>query len=196
MVSDIYKQANFLDLIIVITVFRICYVALKTGLVVEIFKLLGVLFATYISLHYYISISDIIQNRFLPPGMPLEFFDFLIFIFLFGAGYMLFVALRVTLYRFIKLEALPAINKTGGLLLGLLRGFFVTGVLVFMLSISTTSYLSRSVKHSYLGNRAIFILPNTYSWLWDNIFSKFSAKDNFNPTVNEALKKFNADETK
>ncbi|MFA6358558.1 MAG: CvpA family protein [Candidatus Omnitrophota bacterium] len=191
MISGAIPQFNYLDVLIVIVLIRICCIALAMGLTIEIFKFLGVIFATYISLHYYVSVSDIVQRTFLPKGMPLEFLDFLVFVVLVLAGYAGFAALRVVFYRFIKLESIPWLNKIGGLVLGVIRWFFVVGLLVFTLNISSISYLSNSVRHSYLGSRAFSISPNTYSWLWKNIFSKFSGKEKFNSTVSEAVDKFN-----
>lgn len=187
----ILSRANFLDIVIVIILLRTCYIAAKTGLPVEIFKFFGVIFVTYISLHYYTNLADIIARSILPKGLPLEFFDFLIFFILVSAGYLGFAVIRSIFYRYIKLEAVPLLSKFGGFILGLLRGFFVTGLLVFMLSISSVSYFSGSVKHSYLGSRAFLISPNTYAWLLNNIFSKFSSKVKFNPTVNEVIDRFN-----
>lgn len=191
MIFEIFNQSNFLDIFIVILLFRICYIAYNTGLAIESFKLLGVIFATYISLHYYTSVSDTIQRNLLPKGMPLEFADFLIFLTLAIVAYLGFVVIRSIFYRFIKLEAVPAFSKFGGLFLGIVRGLFVTGLLVYVLSISSISYLTSSVKHSYLGRRTFLISPTTYGWLWNNICSKFSAKEKFNSTVNEVIDRFN-----
>ena len=191
MVSDIFNQTNFLDILIVIVLFRICYIAARMGLTIEIFKFLGVIFATYISLHYYTSLSDIVARSLYAKGVHFEFFDLVIFLVLGAGGYIGFAAIRGAFYRFVKLEIIPVINKFGGFLLGIIRGFFVIGLLVFTLSISNISYLTRSVKHSYLGSRAFLISPNTYGWLWGNIFSKFSSKEKFNPAVNEAIGRFN-----
>ena len=191
MIVDIFRQTNFLDILIVIVLFRICYIAAGMGLTIEIFKFFGVIFATYIALHYYTNLSDIIQRSLLPKGISLEFLDLLIFLILALAVVMGFAVIRSTFYRFIKLEILPVINRFGGILLGILRGFFVIGLLVFTLTISNISYLSSSVKHSYLGSRAFLISPNTYAWLWNNVFSKFSTKEKFNPTINEVIDRFN-----
>ncbi len=188
---NFFAQSNFLDILIIIILIRICYISTITGLAVEFFKLSGILFSTYISLHYYTSISDIIQRSFFPKLMPLEFMDFLIFIILVLSGYMGFVALRSIFYRLIKLEAMPLINKFGGLILGVLRAYFIVGLLTFTLVISSVSYLNSSVKHSYLANKAFSISPAAYDWLWSNIVSKFSPKEKFNPTINEVTQKFN-----
>jgi uncharacterized membrane protein required for colicin V production len=189
MIMNILAQLNFLDIFFLIIVFRICYVAVKTGLAIEFFKFSGVLFATYVSLHYYTTLSDIIQRRFFYKYMPLEFMDFLIFLILAGAGYLGFVVLRSIFYHFIKLETVPRISQFGGFIFGLARGFLVIGLLAYILIISSVSYLSSAVKHSYSGVRACSISPGTYDWLWSSVFSKFSPQEKFNPTVTEVMDK-------
>lgn len=183
------SQFNFLDILILIIVFRICYIAFEMGLAVEFFKLSGILFTTYISLHYYTTFSDILQRWFFPKGMPLEFLDFLVFIFLASSAYLGFVVLRSIFYRFMRLEALPNINRFGGLILGIARSFFVIGLMIYILLISSVNYLSNSVKHSYLGSKIAYVSPQTYGWIWNNIISKFSSNEKFNPTVNEVLER-------
>lgn len=188
---NIIKQFNFIDIIIIILAFRICYVSFQTGLPVEIFKFLGIIFTTYVSLHYYTSLSDIIGHWFLPKEMPLEFLDFLTFIILVLGAYLGFVVLRSILYRFIKLEATPKISKFGGLILGFGRVYFTVGLFIYILMISSVKYLNDSVKCSYLGSRAYSVAPQTYGWLWGSVVSKFSVKEKFNPTVTEAAQRFN-----
>ena len=194
MILEILAKFNFLDYIILIIFFRICYIAAKMGLGVEIFKFLGVIFSTYFALHYYTALADFIQGRFLPKTLPLEFLDFIIFLLLIIAVYLCFVGFRGTLSRFIQLDAIPKINQFLGLILGIGRGFLFIGLLVFVLVISSVTYLSSSVKHSYLAGKAIGISPQAYSWLWSNIFSKFSTQERFNSKVTQVVDKFNANE--
>ena len=191
MLIDFFSRLNFLDFIILIVLFRICYMAAKMGLSIEIFKFLGTIFSTYIALHYYTVLSDLIQRRFVPEQMPLEFMDFIVFLFLILFGYLCFVGLRSILCRYIQLNALPKINQGLGLILGIGRGLLIIGLLSFTLVISSVTYLGSAVKHSYLGSRSFVISPQTYGWLWSNIFSKFSPREKFNPTVTEVTESFN-----
>jgi len=190
MITEIIAKVNFLDFIILIILIRICYISAKMGLSVEIFKFFGVVFSTYIALHYYVAFSDLIQQRFLPEGMSLVFMDFTVFIFLITLVYLCFIGLRSLLLRFVQLNAVPKINQYLGLILGVGRGFLLVGLLSFTLVISGVAYLTSSVKHSYLGNKTFIILPQTYVWLWSNIFSKFSAKDEFNSVITKTTEKF------
>jgi uncharacterized membrane protein required for colicin V production len=180
------KQFNFLDIVVLIILFRICYIAIKTGLAIELFKLLGVIFAVYIASHYYTALSDIIRRRYIPSNIPLEFLDFVIFIILGIVSYLGFVLLRSTFYRFMKMEAAPKLNRYGGLILGVARAYFTIGLLVYILLISSVSYLSTAVKYSYLGSRFSSVSAQTYNWIWENIFSKFSPQEKPNSIVNEA----------
>jgi uncharacterized membrane protein required for colicin V production len=180
-------QFNFLDIVIMLMVLRICYIAFQMGVAFEFFKLLGVIFGTYISLHYYTSLSDMISRLVIPKEMPLEFLDFIVFIMLVASGYLAFVILRSLFYRFIKLEAVPKLNQFGGLMLGAIRVFFTVGLLTYTLMISSVQYLNEAVKYSYFGSKSMTISTNTYGWLWNNVISKFSGKEKFNPTINEVL---------
>jgi uncharacterized membrane protein required for colicin V production len=192
MLLDIVKGFNWLDIVIIILLFRTIYVAMKIGLAAELFKLLGTILAIYLSLHYYTGLSDYLKS--LMPSLkiiPLGFLDFLFFVVLAVSGYIIFVFLRESFSRFIKMEAVPNLNKYGGMLLGVAGGFLFTGLLMFMLAISTVNYLEGSLKSSYLGNRFFKIAPATYTFLWDNLMSKFMPSEKFNQTVLEVKNKFN-----
>jgi hypothetical protein len=90
-----------------------------------------------------------------------------------------------------KMEAAPKLNKYGGLILGLARGYFTIGLIIYVLIISSVTYLSSSVKHSYLGSRASSISAQTYNWMWGSIFSKFSPQEKSNSVVLEVMDNFN-----
>lgn len=188
MLLDIIKQFNWVDIIVVIILFRICYIAVKSGLPVELFKILGTLLAIYLSLHYYTMLSDFFRNRIAVKSLPLEFLDFLSFTVLAILGYLIFVSLRVLFHRLIKMEATPQFNKWGGLILGVGRGILLGGLIIFMLIISSVSYLKNSVKDSYSGKRLFKVAPATYSALWDNLMSKFATQEKFNSTILEVQK--------
>ncbi|MFH1191765.1 MAG: CvpA family protein [Candidatus Omnitrophota bacterium] len=191
MFLELLSKLNFFDFIILIILIRICSIGAKMGFSIEIFKLLGVTFSTYIGLHYYAVISALIQSQFLPKGVPLEVIDFIIFLLLVVIGYLCFVVLRNILFRFMQFNAIPKINQFFGLVLGIGRGFLVVGLLSFTLVISNVAYFSNSVKYAYLGQRALAISPRVYDWLWMSVFSKFFPEEKFNPQVNEVISKFN-----
>jgi uncharacterized membrane protein required for colicin V production len=191
MLFDLFQRLNWVDLVVIIAFVRICYVSFKTGFTIELFKLLGVLFASYISIHYFTAFSDILIRRGASTEkVPLEFTDFISFLLLVIAGYLVFVFLRSVFYRFIKMEAAPNLQKWGGLVLGIFRAFLTIGLVIFMLVISSFSYTKNSVKSSYMGESSFKIAPATYSWIWNNIVSKFMYNEKFNKTVFEIKEDF------
>ncbi|MBM3246612.1 MAG: CvpA family protein [Candidatus Omnitrophica bacterium] len=187
MLLDILKQFNWVDVLVIILLIRICYAAINNGFSAEVFKLLGTIVAIYLSLHYYTQLSDWLQaHGGKTEKLPLEFLDFLLFTLLVIVGYLIFVLLRSIFYRFIKMEAAPNLNKWGGLVLGIFRGYLLAGLVVFILVISSVTYLKTSVKNSYTGKPLFKVAVNTYSWLWNSITSKFMPGEKFNNTILEA----------
>lgn len=189
---EIIRQFNWIDIFIVILLFRVGYAAVKSGLPAELFKLLGTLLATYLSLHYYTVLADwfLASRAELQKKAPLEFLDFISFLVLAIGGYLIFVLLRSIFYRFIKMEAVPNLNKWGGLILGIARGILLAGLIMFMLVISSASYLKKSVANSYFGRQVFAVAPSTYSALWSGLASKFMTTEKFNKTVTEIQEGF------
>ena len=187
---DLFRHFNYLDIFILILILRICYVALKTGLPVELFKLAGILAAIFLSLHYYIFLSGSIVEKIDLGLTPLGFVDFFIFISMAIAGYLLFMALRCIFYRFIKLEAAASLSKWGGLALGAFRGLFMAGLITFTLLVSGLPYLNKSVENSYLAGRIYKVAPDTYKWLWNSVFSKFMGSEESNKSKVTAIHNF------
>ncbi|MFY9402162.1 MAG: CvpA family protein [Candidatus Omnitrophota bacterium] len=186
MVFNILRQFNWLDILILFLIFRVLYISIKGGFVVEIFKLTGLLSAIYLSMHYYLKIADFVRNALpLKEKMPLEFLDFLVFLILAGIGYLFFLLLRSAFNNLIKIEAVSTLNKWGGLALGSFRSLILSSLLIFLLAISSVPYLKNSTKASYFGRRLVSISINIYTWGWSNIFSKFASSEKLNRYVVE-----------
>jgi uncharacterized membrane protein required for colicin V production len=183
MFEDILKQVNWVDIFILIILFRGCYIALKNGFPAEVFKLLGITSAIYFSLHYYSLVTDFIQLRILSGKFELPFLSFLVFIALAALGNEIFIVLRKIFYKLIKLEAVSKLNRWGGLILGTVRGCLTASLIVFILVMSDVEYLKNSVSYSYLGRIFFKASLVTYSWLWDNLASKFMPSEKFNQSV-------------
>jgi len=184
MLLNILKQINWVDIFVVILTLRICFIAVKGGFPVELFKFLGTLTAAYVSLHYYTALADYTKEWLsLGKRVPLELLEFLIFTALALSGYAFFILLRSIFYRFLKMEAVSALNKWGSLLLGIARAALLASLIMFMLVISSVGYLEKSVKESYSGQRLISVAPDTYAWIWKSVISKFSASEKYNAVV-------------
>ncbi|MCX5697314.1 MAG: CvpA family protein [Candidatus Omnitrophica bacterium] len=192
MLLSLIKHFNWVDCFIIILVIRICYVSLKRGFIVEAFKLLGTILAIYLSLHYYSFLADYLNDRFSITVIPLEFLDFLCFALLAIVGYSVFIIFREGITRLIKSEAAPQLNKWGGLVIGGMRAFLLASLLVYMLLISTLTYLNTSVHRAYFGTSIFRIAPGVYSNLWNTLMSKFMVKEKFNNSVTQTEGSFQA----
>jgi uncharacterized membrane protein required for colicin V production len=185
MLFNILRQINGVDLIIAIILVKVCYTAVKTGLVTEAFKLLGTIAATYLSFHYFTTLADFMRGGAVTKSMGLEFIDFLAFVLLALLGYAFFIVVRLAFGRFIKAEAAPRLNKIGALILGVVRGFLAASLIVFMLVISSVSVVKEMATAAYFGRNIVKISFSLYSGMWNGFFSKIMPHENFNDTLLE-----------
>jgi uncharacterized membrane protein required for colicin V production len=190
MLDEAVRYFNWVDVLLVMISLKIIYTSLKNGVVIELFKLSGALFSLYVCLHYYTVVSDTLRKGMALKNLPLDFFDFLIFIALFTISYFSFVVLRAVFFRMVKMQTLPRLNMFGGLLLGMGRIIVLSSLIVYVLAISTIGYLEGSVKTSYFGRDIFQIGVNTYGWLWNTFASKFMLDEKFNKTVLDIQKAF------
>lgn len=180
---NILKQINWVDIFVLVLIARVCYVALKTGFPIELFKLLGTLAAIYFSLHYYILLSDLISKYVPVEGIPSDILYFAIFLILAISGYLIFSLVRNVIYNLIKVEAVSNLNKWGGLVLGVGRAILITSLIIFTMVLSNIEYLKKSVKDSYSGKTLYYVSVDTYAWIWDNLVSKFASNEKHNETI-------------
>ncbi|MEW6075995.1 MAG: CvpA family protein [Candidatus Omnitrophota bacterium] len=192
MILEAFARINWVDIVIVIIFARTCYIALKNGLPHELFRFLGTVCAIYFSLHYYTPVSDFFRDRFDLKVVPLDFLDFIFFVFIVVITDLFFFASRSVFARFIKMEAVPRVNKIGGVTLGAFRSILLSGLIVFMLVISSISYLRSSALNSLSGSSFLKVAPSTYSWLWRHVMSKFMAGERFNETIQEVQDSINS----
>jgi uncharacterized membrane protein required for colicin V production len=183
MFINFIKQINWVDIFIVILCARICYIAVKGGFPLEFFKFLGVVAALYLSLHYYVALSEVVFGYISIAKEQISFVYLLIFIILALIGYLAFALLRNLFERFLKVEAVSTFNKWGGLFLGLIRSVLFSSLILFIFILSGIGYLKESVKSSYAGRNLLAFAPQTYSALWNGVASKFAIGETFNGSV-------------
>lgn len=185
MLNDFITHSNWVDILVLIIVFRIGYIAMRTGIMTEVFKFGGVICSIYISSHYFTILSDFIKQRIPGEFMSLEFLDFLSFTILLTLGYLIFILLRNICRNFIKLDSPSIINRWMGLALGILRGYLISGIVIFAMVISSVAYLKNSSANSYFAKQLFQVQAGVYTWLWNNVGSKLMTSEKFNPTIEE-----------
>lgn len=180
---NILKQINWLDVCIFVLIARIIYISLKTGFSTELFKFLGTVTAVYLSLHYYVSISALVVKYIPAEGIPEPVVYFAIIIILATIGYLLFVSLRCMVYHYIKMEAVSNLDKWGGLILGIGRAILLSSLVIFVVVLTNIGYFKSSVKDAYSQKYLFKAAPDTYTWIWENVFSKFLTNEKFNKDI-------------
>ena len=183
MLANTILQLNIVDLAIAILLVKICYTAVKTGLVTEAFKLLGTIAATYLAMHYFTALADLVRGGGVAKTVGLEFLDFLAFIVLAFLGYGFFLVARMAFARFIKVEAAPRLNRIGGLALGVVRGLIAGSLLVLMLFISSVSAISDMARVSFFGTKIAKISFSLYNGMWRGFFSKVIPQERPNEII-------------
>ena len=183
------RQFNAIDLVFIILFARIIYISYRTGFIAEFFKLFGTVLAIYLGAHYFTIITDSIRNRYgigeNSTNIPLDFMDFISFVILAIIGYAIGFLLREAFSRLVKMEAIPALHRWGGIVLSIARSLLLMGIITYALSISSITYLYDRTSESYLGSRFWNLVPNTYSRIWYGFTSKFMVGEKFNKAVSE-----------
>lgn len=158
---NIITKLNWVDIVVIIVLFRVSYVAFQSGLSHEIFPLFATIGAFVLSLHYYHPISVFLSRNAM--RLPLQILDLVCFLgLLMGMG-LLFKFLGIFADKVIKVTWHPAVEKFGGLAVGLLRACVVASMVLAVLSLIPVPYLQRSVRdRSMTGMAFLRIGPGIY----------------------------------
>ncbi|MBU1999304.1 MAG: CvpA family protein [Candidatus Omnitrophota bacterium] len=183
MVLEAVKNFNWVDIIITLLMVRVFYISIRCGFIPELFKICGTILSIYVSLHNYLNLSEFIHSSVSSNSIPVEVIDLFSFLCLTGISYLIFILLREGFAYIIRMEAVPKLNRYGGLMIGVARAIFLSGLVIYILAISTVSYLQNSVYQSYLGSALIKIAPFTYESLWNGLGSKFFTNEKFNDST-------------
>ncbi len=179
---------NWVDFLIIGLVIRMCYIGLKTGMGIELFKLLGLWLATVITFHVYTTpLSDFLNEKL--PALPLDAGDVFVFVVLLTAVTLLMRVVRESFFLLVKIEAHNTLDRWGGLLIGCCRGFWAASIVLFIMTISTVQYLEISAKSSLFGNKLINLAPNIYKGSYEGLVSKFFSDSKINEEVFRALER-------
>lgn len=186
------KQLNWVDILVITLLIRTCYIGRKTGILLEIFKLLGTLTAVYMAMHYYTTFGNGLASHIAssPEKSVRDFAALTSFIILGLGGYLAVFFLRWGFCRLVKVETVSGLNKWGGLAIGMGRGLLTASLILFIFTISSLNYFSQSTAKSYVSSRLFSIAPLVYQGTWENFMAKFMPQEKLNPAVEEIIKEF------
>ena len=181
MLTQFFRSINWVDVALVLLAGRIIFCSVKTGFITELFKLLGVFCALFVSLHYYAVWAALAVKKTTLPVSSLEC--------VFFVGIWALIALGVKLLRdgillLFKVEAThQGFDKYGAGFLGASRAIFTASLVIFALLLTRHEYVGKQVLSSWSYKIAGKVAPNTYKSLYDQLIGKLVAGEKFNADV-------------
>ncbi len=150
---ELITKINWVDVLVAILMLRISYVAFRDGLSHEIFPFIGSILIMVLAMHYYTVLGSYISRNMM--NMPIELANFLSFLVLVVALGLLVRLSRVALDKIVKVQWHPIMEKFGGLVVGIMKAYVVTGIVLMTLSLIPLSYLQWSIKDKSLTGKYI-----------------------------------------
>jgi len=161
MPMELITKINWVDVLVAILMLRISYVAFRDGLSHEIFPFIGSILIMVLAMHYYTVLGSYISRNMM--DMPIELANFLSFLVLVVALGFVVKLLRVLLDNIVKIQWHPIMEKLGGLAVGIMKAYVVTGIVLMTLSLMPLSYLQWSIKDKSLTGKYILMAgPRIY----------------------------------
>ncbi len=176
-ITEFLKSFNWIDILLAVIALRIIFIGFKRGVVVEFFKLLGTVFAVFITLHYYSSLSRVFQN-FL--RLPSGFADFLCFAILWIVVVIVFKLIRDGFLILLKIEAHSIFERWGSLFFSVVRVLLVGSLTVLFLRVVNLEYFNAHLQESLFSQKLAQIAPQVYEKSFNGFISKFFPTEELN----------------
>ena len=158
---DIIRQLNWIDVLVIILVIRISYVAFQEGLSHEIFPLISGIASIIISLRYYHKLGGFFSNAM--PALSKAISNFTGFCLLVIGTGLAFKFVRIVLNKVIKVQWHPLIERFGGLVFGACRGAITACLVLETMVMAPLPYLQWSIRdRSFSGVYFVRIGPTVY----------------------------------
>ena len=171
---EVASKINWVDVLVLIVVLRISYVALHDGFSHEIFPLIGTTCTGIICYSYYNTVSVYLSGRLesllkSAPKIPSAAWNFIAFLLLVIVVGLSFKFLRALVDKLVKVTWHPFVESIGGLICGILRASVVLSVVLVFISLIKLPYLNHSInERSLTGGYFLRIVPDIsgkVSWL-------------------------------
>ncbi|MDD5173805.1 MAG: CvpA family protein [Candidatus Omnitrophota bacterium] len=178
---ELITRINWVDVLVVILMLRISYVAFRDGLSHEIFPLIGSIMVLVLAMRYYTVLGGSISRNMM--NMPVELANFLSFLMLVTVFGFLVRLLRVILDKIVKVQWHSIMDKFGGLVVGIMKAYVITVIVLTTLSLMPLSYLQWSIKDRSLTGKYILMAgPRIYDRV-GNLLPAIKSDEKSKPAV-------------
>jgi len=181
--SQYLPDINWVDIFIVILLIRTCYTGYARGITYEAITLFGIIGSAILTVHNYEYLGLFFKKEM---NLPVGFSNLISFIML-GIGVLYLLRFtRDSIYRFLKFEMFPAVERFGGLALGFVRGALMVSVILLGMLLAQRPQLSMAIKYkSYSGPMFLKVIPVAYDYVI-GLFPKYKSTER-NELVREVL---------
>ncbi len=144
---QILENFNWVDILLILLLIKTVYSGARAGMSAELFRVIGTIISIVVSLHYYNEIAVVLNNYIKAPAWLLEVVVLTAIIIL---SSIIFRYVVILLLKILNIQFIQHVEKIGGALLGLARGFLAGGLLLIVLSLLPAEYLATSISEKSL----------------------------------------------
>jgi uncharacterized membrane protein required for colicin V production len=171
--NDILARINVVDVVMACIIIRIVYIGLVQGFIVEIFKVIGMVIATFIAIHYYSKFALFIRDAF-PLAKPIR--EFLSFNFLWFLIVSVFAVVRSGWIIGFKVDKLSVLSRIAGGFLALGRAVLVCGLVFVFIFLSGNQVYEKSARQSLAAFYLLNVSTSLYDFIGDGVVKVFPAE--------------------
>lgn len=171
---DIYATViafNTVDILMALVVVAVITLGRKGGIVSGFIKLFGVFCTIFITVHYYARLAGFFRNQFLGKDGEAECFAFILLAILIS---LIFFFISKGWILILKIKSFEVVDRWGGLVLSLIRAYFICGLIFIALVLSNQAFLtsqaSQSVSRFLFRESATGFYKISYSVVIKNLF--------------------------
>jgi uncharacterized membrane protein required for colicin V production len=178
MVDHLIKIINWIDVMMFFLFLRVIFVGVQTGIISELFKILGTIAAVFITLHCYSWLAAWLALKI---NYPWKYYDLVAATLLAGIVVFVFKLIRDGLVLLFKAETThQGFDKYSAGVVGIGRGILICSLMMFLLLLLYNGAMTRTIFRSYSYKIAGHAAVGTYGFLYNNIVGKLSSGGHYN----------------
>lgn len=162
---------NVVDIFVAIILATVIYMGRRAGLIAETIKLAGTFCTIFVSLHYYKRFADVLRVQFFGKEASTEFFAFSLLAI---GTFLVFVLISRGWVLILKIKPYEWIDKWGSLGLSLIRGYWLCGLVFFVLLLAEHDYATPRARQAVSGlmfrTAATDLYKTSYAQFVENVF--------------------------
>jgi len=186
MLTHLIKTINWVDVALAILLIRMIFVGVKNGFISEFFKLLAVVVAAFICLHYYSYLAAWTAQK---THHHWDFWELTFFALLWIGVWLFFKLVREGVLLLFKAETThEGFDKYAAGVVAIGRGILVCSLTIFLILLMHCSFLARMTLRSYSFKIAGHASVSTYSFLYNNLVSKLFTREHYNAAAPKVLR--------